>query len=141
MKENDEKIKQLREAAYKIIHSERLPVPKDIKFRYSVSGTREQAGVCIKKRYNNGYRIIIGLVVAKYFEITKEETKKMKSCYFNEKKGLYYKRAKIGDERELDNIKSTLAHEIAHLKFWNHTPEHKGYQKHILKELNQHIGG
>lgn len=141
MKENDKKIVELRDSAYNIISEEKLPRPTNIKFRSSMRGTRLTGGCCIKNKYKNEYRIIIHLVVAKYFKITEEEAKEIKNYYINKKDNTYYKRAMKGNEKSFDNIKTTLAHEIAHLKFWDHTPEHLSYTQHILKKINQRIGG
>lgn len=134
MKEHDEKIIQLRNVGYDVIKEEKLSKPKEIKFRFSLSGTKCISGTCIRKTYNNSFRIIINLVKVKFFE---DEN----GSYTDNKTNKKYKKALIGEEISFNNLKKTLAHEIAHLKFWNHTPQHKSYTNHILKKINQRIGG
>ena len=115
-----------------IIEKEKLPKQSEIRFRDSLGGVRRRIGVCIKHRIDDSYVIIINTVKTKFFP---DPNGKFKS----KKTGERLRKAIIGDEVSDDLIVYTLAHEIAHLKFFKHTKEHKLYTEHILEEIKVRI--
>ena len=52
-----------------------------------------------------------------------------------------FRRAEIGELRSNKDIIKNMAHEVAHLKFFKHTPQHHSYTKHILEKINNRLGG
>jgi len=127
-----EDIRRLKYIAFDVIEEEHLPKPKDIKFRYALSGVKARQGCCIRNKLNNNFRIIVNLVIAKFFEDNNGK--------FTNKEGKHFRRAEIGQELNFDEIKENTAHEIAHLKFWEHSAQHKVYTSHILLKLNERLG-
>jgi len=125
----DEK-KQLIKIGYKVIESENLPVPSNIKILSPFAGIRTRNGTCILQKRNNSYKIIIYSRVADY-----ENDPKGK--FINDKTGIKCRRLAVGKDRSLNEIKETLAHEIAHLKFWDHGAQHKSYTNHILNKIEE----
>jgi len=122
-----------RLSAYKLIEEENLPKPTKIQFRSPLSGVLRKSGTCIKTCYTNEYRILIYLTQKKWIQ-DDAGTFTFKSSNIRYRKGI------IGKERPFSKVIETLAHEIAHLKFWNHNPEHKSYINYLFDKLNQKIG-
>ncbi len=129
MEYGKEDLDKLKNIGYKIIKEEYLPMPKEIKFKNSLSGGFRQNGCLIKYGRTNTYKILVNLRKAKFFEDTNGK--------YKDKKGIKWRRAIIGNIISFDEIKDTLAHEIAHLKIWNHPPEHKEYTNYILEKINK----
>ena len=124
--------KQLVNVAYDVIDEERLPTPKRIHFKQPLDGCRKVQGVC--KKVGGGYSISVTTTKSNFVEDEKGK-------YVMKNKGVFKHYRKImGTERPIDEIKDTLAHEIAHLKFWSHSPEHKSYTKHLLDIINSKLG-
>lgn len=125
---------------YKVIEQEHLPTPQYIKFRSSLSGNRRSSGRCIRKRgstsfnpLDKSYHIIVNLIQAKFIP---DATGR----FIDKKTGIKYRRCLIGKENSFERVVYILAHEIAHLKFWYHTPEHVSYTNHILRLIKNELG-
>jgi len=89
----------------------------------------QQIGLrCLQKKY----RIIITTTKAKFFNDPEGR-------YTDLKTGEKCRKATIGEQIDDEEILDTCAHEIAHLKYWNHIPEHKSYTKHILGRLKEEL--
>jgi len=129
MEYGKEDLLKLENIGYKVIKNEGLPVPTEIKFRNSLGGTSRRLGTCVRSRKDGSFKIRVNLVTAKYFEDPNGR--------LIDKEGKKYRRAIIGNKVPFDELKATLAHEIAHLKIWNHPPEHEPYTQHILGEINK----
>lgn len=127
---NKELNSRLIDVAYNVIEEEKLPRPKDIRLRNSLHGTRKRQGTCIK--FNEGYRIIVHTSSAKF---VKCKTGK----FINKETGERYRRA-LGQFHPFEKLVEIMAHEIAHLRYWNHDAQHKSYYKHILQKLKDRLG-
>ncbi len=127
-----DQIYKLTEIAYRVIKHEGLSKPSEIRFRNPISGVRKTMGVCtkIKNEYGDEYNIIISTIKAKFFP-------NINGKFICNKTGQKLRKAEIGENLSLKEIKDTLAHEIAHLKFWNHSASHKNYTEHILTQINK----
>ena len=126
-------IYKLTEIAYKVIKYEKLPKPIEIKFRNPISGVRKTLGICTKIQKcvdETYYSIIVSTIKAKFYP---DPTGRFKCL----KTGQQVRKATVGEEISLDKIKYTLAHEIAHLKFWLHNTQHKAYTEYILNQINK----
>lgn len=125
---NVEEYKKLGLMAYKLIKDEHLIVPKKITFRKRGKGTKKQLGSLIHYHKDDTYKIIIQLFKRKY--VVDPNGK----FYMGKDNSVRYS---IGEGAELpyEAIVETLAHEIAHLKHWNHTEAHKIYTKYLEKQL------
>jgi hypothetical protein len=123
---------KLTEIAYRVIKHEKLPKPSEIKFRNPVSGVKRNFGSCHKigSGEDSRYSIIVSTIKTKFFPDSNGNI----IC---KKTGQRFRKAAIGEEMPFEEIKDTLAHEIAHLKFWNHSPQHKNYTQYLLKEINK----
>ena len=128
-----EEIEELKRAMNKVIVDEGLVVPDRILIRQPSRGIRKKLGCCIKKRcrktLTTKYTIIVNTLTTKY---TPDPTGNGR--YRNNKTGQTYK-ATYGVKIPINEIMNTAAHEIAHLKFWDHIPEHLSYTHHILTLL------
>jgi len=118
----------LKNLAYDIIQEERLPMPKDIRFRVSLNGTISREGTCFKDRRVGGFRILIHTVKARFVPVDKDYKGK---TYFRKNEPDVKLRRVMGTDKSVQELASTLAHEIAHLKFWNHSTEHTSYTNHL----------
>lgn len=123
----DEYIK-LGKLAYKLIIQENLPRPKSIVFRRRGRGTKRQLGSLVKYHKDNSFKIIIQLLKRKY--VVDPNGK----YYMKGNKSVRYSLGE-GVNLPFEEIVETLAHEIAHLKHWNHTESHKIYTKYLDKKL------
>lgn len=116
--------------AYKVINEEGLPVPKKISFRYNTRGVIRKSGICKKQTSHldntKEFSITISITKNEFYE---DENGK----YFDEK--LQKRVSKKIVHCSSEEIQKTLAHEIAHLKFWNHDPEHVSYTNYILDKI------
>ena len=123
---NEDKYELIRKA-FVIIKKEELPKPTEIKIRSTTGGTKKRRGSCTKNFTTGDFKIIINSTDAKF--IPDENGK------FIDKKGNKFKKATMGVEATDDVITKRLAHEIAHLRFWNHNAEHVGYTEDIYKKF------
>jgi len=137
-KQKLEEFKQLVEVGYKVIKEEELGSKDkiEIKIRTPPLGTRGRIGTCINRHINNKYTIYIYATKPKYVPIYPEYKGKI---YVDKNKPDVKLRRIIGDYRNIEEIKETLAHEIAHLKYWNHNSSHKSYTEYILELLNKEL--
>jgi len=126
----EKQLTRLRKAAMEVIKKEELPVPSQIRFRNnSKRGNKHARGRCIKSRADNKYRILVALFKAKFVPHPEGE-------YRNRRTGQRLKR--INPELcSFEELRKTLAHEIAHLKFWEHTQQHRSYTHHIDEQLKE----
>jgi len=123
MKERYDKLKEL---GYEVIREEGLPVPTDIKFKFYLNGTHQE-GTCFRKscENTNSFRILINTIRPKYV-FDKEKRTRMRRV--------------MGTERPFKQIIDTTAHEIAHLKFWDHGPQHTSYTNYLFDKLKEKMG-
>lgn len=119
-------------AMMKVIDRENLPKPERICIRTPVYGTKTTRGKCIKSIESKKYRIIISTIKAKFINDSQGK-------YRSKVDGEKYRRV-MGDERTINEIIHISAHETAHLKYWDHGPQHESYTKHIEKLLCQELG-
>jgi hypothetical protein len=120
---------KLIRAGYKIIEQEGLPAPKSIRFRYSRNGTRRKLGGCTKYKIDDSYRLNINTSKAVFIPNKKGR--------YRDTKGIRY--ARKSQLRTDEEIIDTLAHEIAHLKYWEHGPQHKSYTEAIKLKLRTEV--
>jgi len=126
-----ENLKKLSEIGINIIKEEGLPIPTKITFADTYLGTRRRKGCCTKDRTNDTFKIRINLRTAQF-------TYNEKGKYKCRKTGKRLERI-MGKLLSFDEIKETLAHEIAHLKFWKHDQQHHSYTNHILTKINMEL--
>ena len=126
--------KLLAKAAREIIIDEELPRIDELKFRSPLNGVMGHSGVCKKRKtLTKGYHqytIILTTTMPKFVK-----TEKGKHTHISKDRKTYYRRVK-GDWRPWKDLVNTMAHELAHLKFWDHTPSHKSYTNHLHKLLD-----
>lgn len=103
----------------------------DIKFRHPMGGNKTKAGVIAKKRFDNIYRITITTTKCDWIE------DEIKGTHIDNKTKKLIRRHDIGVLCEPDEIVETLAHELAHLKFWKHDYSHKKLTKEIFNKIKQ----
>jgi len=125
-----EKLKMLKEAAYEVICEEKLPTPKNIRYRSPLNGNMKRMGVCQRTREGD-YSILINTTIANFVPDPSGK-------YKNNKTGQRMRRI-MGIDIKFEDLLKTMGHEIAHLKFFNHGTEHKCYTKHIVNSLKQKL--
>ena len=131
LSELKEKLKILKEVAIDVIKWEKLPVPKDIIFRYYLNGTLKKKGTCFLNRKSDTFKIVVNITKAKFVP-SKDGT------YVDRRTKQTFKRM-LGELRKFNDIKETVAPEIAHLKFWSHGAQHKAYTDYVLECLNERL--
>lgn len=124
--------KTLVETAYDIIADEKLPKPSSIKIRRSLMGTKRKAGTCLFRKSTKEYKIIIHGTTAKYVKCENGNL-------IHKKTKEKYKRV-LGEELPIQQVIHTIAHEIAHLRFWNHDEDHKNYTEYIYELICKRLG-
>lgn len=124
------KYERLKTIAQEIVSEENLPRLKSVKFRNNVSGCIRR-GLCTNVLRKDVYKIHINLFKSEYIEDVEGEWK--------DKTGKRWTKLYTGILREPEKIVETLAHEIAHLKHWDHSKQHKLYTDKILLLINQKI--
>ena len=89
-------------------------------------------GCCQRIGYGDNirYSIIVTTIKSKFFPDSNGKFKCIKTSQ-------RMRKAAVGEPLTFEKIKQTLAHEIAHLKFWNHGPQHINYTQHILEQINK----
>ena len=125
--------KALVDAAFQVIKDEGLPVPINIKVRCSIAGTRRRMGVCHINHTTGEYKISIPDSKSRFYESPTGR-------YTNTITGKKMEKDLVGIERTFKELLETMAHEIAHLKFWKHNQEHKGYTNYILDLMINILG-
>lgn len=123
----------LKEVAFGVIEDEGLSTKGKIRFKKTVGGTRRKSGDCIKLNNVDGYDYAINIhtTTARFFEDINGR--------FKDNKGGRWRKAAVGKLRCLNEIIDTLAHEIAHLKFWAHNVQHTGYTVRIFTLLKNKL--
>ena len=114
---------KLRQIGFEVVKQENLPMPADIKFIVSLDGTRRVVGVCTQKKIDSSFKIKIHTVEAKFVQ-------DYEGKYKDKTTGIRLRRVS-GDFRSEEDLVNTLAHEIAHLKFWKHGAQHISYTNHL----------
>ena len=125
---------KLVKVGYKIIKEEKLPIPKKISIISPMHGIKTKNGSCLKLKMSkddgdNEYFINIYTRLASFI--------KDKKGKYIDKEGNRLSRETIGRNLSLPKIKHTLAHEIAHLKYWCHTPQHRSYTEYLFNKVNE----
>jgi len=124
----------LIEKMYEVIHEEGLPSPNRILIRHPTQPRNcRRAGTTSKSRhYNTYFSISITIASPKYipdengkYYLKKDPTQRVKFVGWHE----------VSRERILE----IAAHEMAHLKFWNHKAEHISYTSHLLEILKSKL--
>jgi len=119
---------QLIDISYEIIKEEKLPKPGQIKFLSPLSGIKKRLGTCIHRKIKEEFKIIVYTTIADYVD---DENGNL----INKKTNKKVRRLLLGKELSINEVKHTLAHEIAHLKFWKHDAKHKSYTEHLYKKI------
>jgi len=126
--------KELGICAYKVIQEEGLTVPTEIKFTSPAKGTQKYGGKCSKNaKHHNNYKIRICLKMPNYVEDPNGKYS------YNNKPEVKYRRAG-GIWKPFKGVIKIMAHEIAHIKFWEHGPTHTSYTAYIEKKLIKMLG-
>jgi len=125
-----EEYKLLKDIAYEVIIEEQLSVPTEIKFKNPLNGANRRMGANIWNKLYNTYKISVTTTEAQFVEDDN-------GTLIN-KQGKKYKKL-LGKERNFNDIKLTLAHEIAHIKYRKHNKEHKNYTQQIIKLINNKL--
>lgn len=118
----------LKYVAFDVAEKEKLPKPSDIRFPRSLNGTMKRHGTCIKNKTNNNFKIIIHTIKARF--VLDPNGK------YRNKKGERFRRV-MGIEREFKEVVDTVAHELAHLKYWKHDAKHKSYSLFLCEKLKE----
>lgn len=128
----DKEIKDvIREVAFEIIKEEELPAPDKILFKENLFGTKK-SGTLARYKSTDTYKITINLIKPRFVE---DENGK-----YHDRIGNRYRKA-VGEERSMHKVINTVAHEIAHLKFWNHGPSHMSYTNHLNNVIKEKLEG
>jgi len=125
-------IKRLEQITYEIVNEEKLPKLSDLKFRSPLSGFAKRLGTCFKVGKNN-FKIVIYTTKARWF-------KDNNGTHIDRKTKCRIRRASVGEKIPEDNLQHTLAHEIAHMKYWRHDKNHKQYTEKIFKMIKTKLG-
>ena len=118
----------LIEKMHEVIKEEGLPVPYRILIRQPSRGFQSALGRAICMRKNNNYHIVITVT---------------SPVYVKDDNGRFHARNNINEHYRCDGWKeqtktriiNTVAHELAHLKYWAHDIKHKGYTLHLEEVL------
>ena len=121
---------ELKVAMWKVIEQEKLSRPENIQIRSPLYGIRRTAGRCIRSRLNGRYRLIVSTTIATFV--------KDPNGNYRNKMGQRLRRV-ISNDIPDTTILDTAAHEMAHIKFWSHTPEHHAYTQHLLSILKEKL--
>jgi len=127
----EEDLQKLGDIGLIVIKEEGLPIPTSIKFADTFLGTRKRKGCCIRNKTDDTFKIRVNIRTARFTECATGK-------YTCRKTGNSMTRV-MGKRLDFGEIKHTLAHEIAHLKFWNHDAQHISYTNHILNKINKFI--
>lgn len=120
---------ELVEIAYEIIKIEKLPKPEYIRFFTPVFGHLKRRGTIAKN--NDKFSIRIYTKTSSFFD---DEDGK----FVNKKTGKKCTRG-VGRYLTHDEIVNTVAHEVAHLKFWQHNAQHKSYLTYIKQMIMDRV--
>jgi len=125
-------LERFRHIAYEIIKEEKLPKLIELKFRAPLGGCLKRLGTCF--RINDDlFKIIIYTTKARWF---KDE----KGTYLDRNTKCAVRRASVGEKVSHNELKNTIAHEIAHMKYWKHGKNHKQYTEKIFKMIKTKLG-
>lgn len=119
---------RLKEIGFEVIKEYNLPNVQDILFKASLSGTRKRGGSCIRYKKDNEYKIIVHTTTPRFVEDPNGR-------FIDKRTQMRYRRLLIGKDKPFETIQSVLAHEIAHLKFWNHNAEHLSFTNELSKVI------
>ena len=124
-------LNQLKEAAFEVIDDEGLPQPESIK--YTDRACRTRGGVCYRRIKDNltKYRITIETTRAVYYPDPAGK--------YRRNDGVRVRKGTYGENKDFRTIKQTMAHEIAHLKFFDHSPSHYAYTNHIRMMIDKKL--
>lgn len=126
--------KELGMCAYQVIEEEGLPKPFEIKYTSPGKGTKSYGGRCSKnQKTNDNYKIIICLKTPTYVQDPEGK------LFYKNKPEIKYRRAG-GKWKPFKRVIQTMAHEIAHLRFWEHGPTHTCYTANIEQKLIKLLG-
>jgi hypothetical protein len=122
---------------YETIKEESLIVPTRILIRQPSQGKQRRGGTTIKSRhFNNNFRLTVTVTTPKY-------TQDPNGKYWQRSDKSIRFRCDGWHEVSKERVLEIAAHEMAHLKFWNHDAEHASYTKYLydiliekLKEWN-----
>lgn len=118
---------------YEIIKEEGLTIPNRILIRQPSRGKQRTNGSTIQsKRFRNNFRITITITSPKY---VRDDNGK----FWNKENLKERYRCDGWHEQPREQIIHTAAHELAHLKFWNHEAEHESYTIHLCDILTKKL--
>lgn len=120
----NEKHRVLKEKAYKIISEEGLPKPTEIKFIRRLGGVKRILATVTRNKKTNKYKILIHTHRSKFLKDVNGK--------YKDKNGSSYCKSINGEVIEFPLIIWNMAHEIAHLRFWNHSKDHKFFNKYLF---------
>lgn len=126
-----EEQEQIGVAMSKIAKQENLKL-KSIKFRALWKGTKRRKGVCTHHKKQDYYTIILHTVSATFVEDV--------NGLYRSKDGKRWSRKTLGTPISFEEIVKTAAHELAHIKYFQHNLKHKIYTNDIEKMLISELG-
>lgn len=126
-----EEQEQLGEAMANIAKRENLNL-KAIKFCALWKGTKRRKGVCVHHRKQDYYTIRLHTIEATFVEDVNGR--------YQTKDGKRWSRKTLGTPIKFEEIVKTAAHELAHIKYFQHNLKHKIYTKDILEMLISELG-
>jgi len=121
-----EELKMLAICATEVVDEENLSKPTEIKFINNVKGNKRYQAMCIQSNATGRYRINICLRKANFERDPRGKLVNKKGERFVRTAG-----AIISYKQTIHN----MAHELAHIRFWEHNPEHTSYTKHLEERL------
>jgi len=122
---------KLIDVMYEVIREENLPQPNRILIRHPTQGGHRSAGTTLKMRSTGG-NLRITITISSPLYVLDPNGR------FHDRKNKNIKYRYEGwQEVSKEKIIFTAAHEMAHLKFWNHGPEHQSYTTHLLEKLSK----
>lgn len=109
----------------KVIDEEKLPQPKRILLRCQYRGLIRTKGRCRSNKFRDSYNITLQTTQCKF-------TPDIEGKWIN-KQGVRLNKSMV--PVPLKDLLYTAAHEIAHLKFWDHNAQHKCYSELLYIRL------
>lgn len=140
---NDEKLELYKKIAYEIIDEQKLNYleTKDIVLEFKIDvkiiyrspadGTLKRQGTIIINMKKRLARILIYTTTAQFFE-DYDGKYTMKNSRKKFTRG-------IGKDISKENLKDTMCHELAHLRYFRHGSNHRRYTEYLINEFDSKL--
>jgi len=128
---SQEEQKQLGAIIVNIAKREKLNL-KSIKFCAFWKGTKRRMGVCVHHKKLDTYAIRLHTIKATFVEDVNGR--------YKSKDGKSWNRKTLGTPIQFEEIVKTAAHELAHIRYFQHNLKHKIYTNDILEMLISELG-